>query len=234
MYSGDRSARNGPSRANRHQGTGVSRQSFGTGALGAAGAHNISCMQKDFPPTAAATLCDPPPAARLENCPPQGRPALPLPANRPVSETSEYTRPIGDNDGEQSTPNGKHDTSTSIPPSSTGHENGENPGGGGRLVAGAEDTSSNGSPTCASMTSSSTTSRISGGDPGSGEHTDDAASPTWSLRRRMTRGVGSAASHGGLPPETVRRHSTRRRPRRRNGDPQVSELGDGHSPAHTR
>ena len=48
----------------------------------------------------------------------------------------------------------------------------------------------------------------------------------------MTHSVGSAASSEERPRQTFWRHLTRRRPRCLDGDPQVSELGDGHGPAH--
>ena len=127
---------------------------------------------------------------------------------------SEHPRVVGDDDdvtlkwptstsGEHSTSKGKYDRSMSKFPLSTGQENGENPGGGGRS-AGAVDDEPIG-PSTGAMTSSSVTAGTSCTDV-------PCRSAPW---------------------VTISRYLTRRRPRRWNGYPQMGELGDGHGPVHT-
>ena len=120
-----------------------------------------------------ATLCDPPPAAHPTKCPPQGRPALPLPANRPS-----LRHPNTLDQWATMTENSPHQRENMIHPRPYHHCRPATPTARSRR---RWQTGSRGGrheldrpPTGVSMTSSS----ISGGDSGSGEHTDDLASPS--------------------------------------------------------
>ena len=154
MKSDDSSARNGPSRASRHRGTGVAWRSSTSEDREATGAHSMSCNKR--PST-------------------EGKGETGRITSAVISELTSTT-------GDTSTPTSgghtaKRDCSLLTLQSSNGQENCENPSGGGRMLGTASEEPIV-SPMGTITLSSATTDTSCVGVPRSGEHTDGDTPPT--------------------------------------------------------